>query len=189
MSLDRNLFTLNIVQNEHNPAVQDLVIPSGEQAGEVHYSKEREAGAAYRINLFGALRCHPSSFALTQGDSSCVTDPMSQSMLASAMAPHASSKHKTIELHNPTQIVEFKSTGTLIHKWCFNWEESVGGPSARFSTSVAHFLGYRHAFEWKREECFLIRKPDPAVLVAITKETTGRSKTMTVQILDYNLNR
>jgi hypothetical protein len=144
MSLDRNLFTLNIVQNEQNPAVQDLVIPSGE----VHYSKEREAGASYRINLF---------------------DPMSQSMLASAMAPHASSKHKTIELHNPTQVVEFKSTGTLIHKWCFNWEE--------------------HAFEWKREECFLIRKPDPAVLVAITKETTGRSRTTTVQILDYNLNR
>ncbi|KAN0138061.1 hypothetical protein V8E53_003950 [Lactarius tabidus] len=144
MSLDRNLFTLNIVQNEQNPAVQDLVIPSGE----VHYSKEREAGASYRINLF---------------------DPMSQSMLASAMAPHASSKHKTIELHNPTQVVEFKSTGTLIHKWCFNWEE--------------------HAFEWKREECFLVRKPDPAVLVAITKETTGRSRTTTVQILDYNLNR
>lgn len=144
MSLDRNLFTLNIVQNEQNPAVQDLVNP----LGEVHYSKEREAGALYRINLF---------------------DPMSQSMLASATAPHASSKHKTIELYNPTQVVEFKSTGTLIHKWCFNWEE--------------------HAFEWKRDECFLIRKPDPAVLVAITKDTAGRSRTTTVQILDYNLNR
>ncbi|KAF8266153.1 hypothetical protein EI94DRAFT_1733905 [Lactarius quietus] len=144
MSLDRNLFTLNIVQNGRNPAVQDLVLPSGV----VYYSKEREAGTSYRINLF---------------------DPMSQSMLASATAPHVSSKHKTIELHNPTQIVEFKSTGTLIFKWCFTWEENV--------------------FEWKREECFLIRKPDPAVLVAITKETAGKSRTSTVQILDYNLNR
>jgi hypothetical protein len=185
MSLDRNLFTLNIVQNEQNPAVQDLVNP----LGEVHYSKEREAGALYRINLFGTLRSHSPSFALTQGDSSDATDPMSQSMLASATAPHASSKHKTIELYNPTQVVEFKSTGTLIHKWCFNWEESVSRPFARFPTSIAHFFGRRHAFEWKRDECFLIRKPDPAVLVAITKDTAGRSRTTTVQILDYNLNR
>ncbi|KAH8986878.1 hypothetical protein EDB92DRAFT_1948914 [Lactarius akahatsu] len=144
MSLDRNLFTLNIVPNERDPAVQDLVLPSGV----VHYFKEREAGTSYRINLF---------------------DPMSQSMLASATAPHASSKHKTIELHNPTQVVEFKSTGTLVFKWGFTWEE--------------------HVFEWKREECYLIRKPDPAVLVAITKDTAGKSRTATVQVLDYNLNR
>lgn len=116
---------------------------------------------------------------------------MSQSMLASATAPHVSSKHKTIELHNPTQVVEFKSTGTLVFKWSFAWEESVNDSFARFPTGIAHFLGCRHVFEWKREECFLIRKPDPAVLVAITtkKETAGRSKTATVQILDYNLNR
>lgn len=144
MSLDRNLFTLSIAPNKRDPAIQDLVLPSGV----VHYSKEREAGTLYRINIF---------------------DPMSQSMLASATAPHASSKHKTIELHNPTQVVEFKSTGTLVFKWSFTWEE--------------------HEFEWKREECFLVRKPDPAVLVAITKETAGKSRTATVQILDYNLNR
>lgn len=47
----------------------------------------------------------------------------------------------------------------------------------------------RHEFEWKREECFMIRKPDPAVLVAVTKEPPGRLKTTAVQILDYNLNR
>ena len=47
----------------------------------------------------------------------------------------------------------------------------------------------RHSFEWKREECYLIRKPDPAVLVAITKEVPGRVKSSAVQILDYNLNR
>ena len=47
----------------------------------------------------------------------------------------------------------------------------------------------RHEFEWKREACYLIRKPDPAVMVAITKEPTGKIQTTSVQILDYNLNR
>lgn len=47
----------------------------------------------------------------------------------------------------------------------------------------------RHEFEWKREECFMVRKPDPPVLVAITKEPAGRIKTTSIQILDYNLNR
>jgi len=132
-----NLFTLNIIPNKGNHAVQDLVLPSGV----VHYHREKEEGESYRINLF---------------------DPMSQSLLASAEAPQASSKHKTIELYNPSHIVEFKSTGTLTLRWGFSWEE--------------------HHFEWKKEGCYLIRKPDPAVLVAITKAST-------VQILDYNLNR
>lgn len=35
----------------------------------------------------------------------------------------------------------------------------------------------------------MLRKPDPPVLVAVTKEPTGRLKTSTVQVLDYNLNR
>jgi len=145
MSLDRNLFTLNVVPNESNPAVQDLLLPSGT----VHYHKERESGPSYRINLF---------------------DPMSQSLLASATAPHATNKHKTIELYNPSQVVEFKSTGTLTFKWSFSWEV--------------------HTFEWKRESCYLVRKPDPAVLVAITKEVNhARSKSTSVQILHYNLNR
>jgi len=94
---------------------------------------------------------------------------MSQSLLASATAPQAVSKHKTIELYNPSHVVEFKSTGTLTFRWSFSWEE--------------------HSFEWKREECYLIRKPDPAVLVAITKDIQGRVKSSAVQILDYNLNR
>lgn len=125
MSLDRNLFTLNIVPNERDAAVQDLVHPSGA----VHYSKEREAGTLYRINLFGALSSHLFSLVLTRRNLPDDTDPMSQSMLASATAAHVSSKHKTVELHNPTQVVEFKSTGTLVFKWCFNWEESVSCPS------------------------------------------------------------
>lgn len=116
---------------------------------------------------------------------------MSQSLLASATAPHATSKHKTIELYNPSQVVEFKSTGTLMFRWSFNWEESVSGPLAHSPPlhSLALARTTRHSFEWKREECFLIRKPDPAVLVAITKDVPGKSRTSTIQILDYNLNR
>jgi hypothetical protein len=55
MSLDRNLFTLNIVPNESNNAVQDLVLPTGT----VQYHREREGGQTYRINLFGAPRDLP----------------------------------------------------------------------------------------------------------------------------------
>jgi hypothetical protein len=35
----------------------------------------------------------------------------------------------------------------------------------------------------------MIRKPDPPVMVAVTREPPGRIKTTSVQILDYNLNR
>ena len=48
---------------------------------------------------------------------------------------------------------------------------------------------HSHDFEWKREECYILRKPDPAVLVAVTKEPPGKIQTRAVQILDYNLNR
>lgn len=54
---------------------------------------------------------------------------------------------------------------------------------SRLSASI------RHQFEWKREECFLVRKPDPPVMVAIAKEPPGKIKTKAVQILDYNLGR
>ncbi|KAG5337242.1 hypothetical protein E4T56_gene12529 [Termitomyces sp. T112] len=98
-----------------------------------------------------------------------VYDPISQSLLISATSPNATSKTKILELYNPTILVELKYTGTLSFRWSFNWEE--------------------HNFEWKREECYMLRKPDPPVLVAVTKEPAGRLKTTTVQILDYNLNR
>lgn len=118
--------------------------------------------------------------------SHCRVDPLSQSLLATATAPSATSKHKTIELHNPSKIVELKFTGTLTFKWRFQWEECVH-PFIVDMTLLN--VTARHEFEWKREECFIIRKPDPAVLVAITKEAAGRLKTSTVQILDYNLKR
>ncbi|KIY68379.1 hypothetical protein CYLTODRAFT_374506 [Cylindrobasidium torrendii FP15055 ss-10] len=98
-----------------------------------------------------------------------VYDFMTESLLVKATAPSATSKTKILELYNPTSTVELKYTGTLTFRWSFKWEG--------------------HEFEWKREECYLIRKPDPPVLVAITKEPSGRLKTHTVQLLDYNINR
>uniref|UniRef100_A0A0W0F569 Inhibitor of growth protein N-terminal histone-binding domain-containing protein n=1 Tax=Moniliophthora roreri TaxID=221103 RepID=A0A0W0F569_MONRR len=96
-------------------------------------------------------------------------DFTSESLLVTATAPSVTSKTRTLLLCNPTIAVELKFTGTLTFRWSFKWEE--------------------HEFEWKREECFLVRKPDPPVLVAITKEPPGRLKTSSIQILDYNLNR
>jgi len=145
MSLDKNLFTLLFTPHKDNQNVIDLVDPSGT----VHYRKQRATGSSeYKIEVY---------------------DPMSESLLATATAPSASSKTKTIELYNPTILVEMRHTGTLSFRWSFKWED--------------------HDFEWKREECYMIRKPDPPVIIAVTKEPTGRLKTTSVQILDYNLNR
>ncbi|KAG6910197.1 hypothetical protein DXG01_012332 [Tephrocybe rancida] len=144
MSLDQNLFTLHVTQNKDNPHVIDLIDPSGT----IHYTKHRLPGNEYKVEVY---------------------DPTSQSLLITATAPMATSKAKTLELYNPTILVDLKFTGTLSFRWNFKWEE--------------------HEFEWKREQCFMLRKPDPPVLVAVTKEPAGRLKTTTVQILDYNLNR
>lgn len=130
--------------SQSDPNVIDLIDPSGT----AHYKKHRVPGPMYKMDVY---------------------DPLSEGLLATATAPSASSKHKTIQLHNPEMVVELKYTGTISFKWRFKWED--------------------HEFEWKREECYILRKPDPAVLVAVTKEPPGKIKTSTVQILDYNLNR
>jgi hypothetical protein len=62
-----------------------------------------------------------------------LSDPFSQSLLASATAPSATSKQKTIELHNPSQVLELKYTGTLSFKWRFQWEEYVNRHSCKLS--------------------------------------------------------
>lgn len=139
-------------------------------------------------------------------------EPLYDSLLATVTAPSASSKHKTIELHNPSVPVELKHTGTLYvdlflpHMFDLLTRLQyvpmdiqmgrVRAPAICFLELIARILNVppilvhsRHEFEWKREECFLIRKPDPPVLVAITKEPPGRIKTKAVQILDYNLKR
>ncbi|TFK52060.1 hypothetical protein OE88DRAFT_1658838 [Heliocybe sulcata] len=144
MSLDQNLFTLNLVQRPDNPLIIDLV----DNNGTTHYRKQRVPGTVYKIELL---------------------DPLSESVLSTATAPSPQNKHKTVELYNPNLAIDLKYSGTLSTKWKFKWEE--------------------HEFEWKKEECYIVRKPDPPVLVAITKEPTSRSRTWTVQILDYNINR
>ncbi|KAF8433212.1 hypothetical protein L210DRAFT_3364930, partial [Boletus edulis BED1] len=150
MSLDKNLFTLFVAPNPSYPA--GTVVDLTDGSGTIHYRKRRivsdEQQQVYRIE---------------------VSDPLSEALLASATAPSATSKHKTLELYNPSKVVELKYTGTLTFRWSFKWET--------------------HEFEWKREECFIIRKPDPPVLVAVTKEPPGRIRTASIQILDYNLNR
>ncbi|KAF8647714.1 hypothetical protein AX16_006550 [Volvariella volvacea WC 439] len=147
MSLDQNLFTLVITPSKNDPHVVELVEPSGQ----AHYRKRRLPGSVYKVEVY---------------------DPMTEALLITATAPSASSKTKTLELCNPTMVVELKYTGTISFRWGFKWEE--------------------HEFEWKREECYMLRKPDPPILVALTRDIKeqGRShKTTSVQILDYNLNR
>ncbi|KAI0628208.1 hypothetical protein C8Q77DRAFT_1068400 [Trametes polyzona] len=144
MSLDQNLFTLNVTARPDDRNTIDLIDPNGV----VHYTKRRVPGTEYTIEML---------------------DPLSESVLATVTAPSATSKHKTLQLYNPDLVVELKYTGTIHFKWGFKWED--------------------HEFEWRREECYIIRKPDPAVLVAITKEPPGRLQTRSVQVLDYNLNR
>jgi len=97
-----------------------------------------------------------------------VYEPLSDSLLA-AIGSSSNNKAKVIELFNPNAIIQIKYVGTLSFRWSFQWED--------------------HTFEWKREQCFLIRKPDPPVLVAITKEPPGKIRSTVVQILDYNLMR
>ncbi|KAI0763834.1 hypothetical protein BD413DRAFT_202538 [Trametes elegans] len=144
MSLDQNLFTLNVSPRADDRNVLDLV----DTDGVAHYTKRRLPATEYTIEML---------------------DPLSESVLATVTAPSPTSKHKTLQLYNPDSVVELKYTGTIHFKWSFKWEE--------------------HEFEWRREECYILRKPDPAVLVAITKEPPGRLQTRSIQILDYNLNR
>ncbi|KDQ13076.1 hypothetical protein BOTBODRAFT_133991 [Botryobasidium botryosum FD-172 SS1] len=95
-------------------------------------------------------------------------DPHSESLLATVSATAPTSKQKTIELHNPSAAIQFSFTGKISFKWIFEWED--------------------HTFEWRREECYIQRKPDPPVLVAVTREDK-KAKTAVVQLLDYNIHR
>lgn len=49
MSLDKNLFTLNITPREKEPNVVELIDPSNT----VHYRKERVDGTVYSFNVYG----------------------------------------------------------------------------------------------------------------------------------------
>lgn len=74
-----------------------------------------------------------SSFTLI-GSLMTPIDPLSEALLASATAPSATTKHKTLELYNPSKVVELKYTGTLSFRWSFKWETYV----ARFLSFFAY---------------------------------------------------
>ncbi|GJJ11351.1 hypothetical protein Clacol_005583 [Clathrus columnatus] len=80
-----------------------------------------------------------------------------------------------IDLVEPSGVVHYRKTWVPNDKeaYCFSLRDPLS----------------ENQFDWKREECYMIRKPDPPVLVAVTKEPPGKLKTSTVQILDYNINR
>ncbi len=115
MSLDQNLFTLHFTQNKDNPNVIELVDPSGN----IHYRRHRIPGQTYKIELYGIQLEQYSNMDYTHSD----VDPTSEALLATAASPSSSSKHKTLELCNPTLVIELKYTGTLFFRWSFKWEE------------------------------------------------------------------
>jgi len=49
MSLDQNLFTLNVVPSSEDPDVVDLIDPSGV----VHYRKQKLTGSTYTMHVLG----------------------------------------------------------------------------------------------------------------------------------------
>ncbi|EJU03538.1 hypothetical protein DACRYDRAFT_105696 [Dacryopinax primogenitus] len=97
-----------------------------------------------------------------------IFDPHTDALLCTVAGTNPAAKQKTIELFNPNVTVSFQNTGTLSFKWSFTWEQ--------------------HEFEWKKEACFLIRKPDPPVIVC-SCDAPQTSKRSALQILDYNLQR
>ena len=108
MSLDKNLFTLN-VRPIPGTQVVELVDPNGT----IYYRKERKAGSGsfYQFDVFGELVFLIRS-ELRMSDEHSI-DPLSESMLASVSAPHATSKAKTVSLHNPSVPIELKFSGML----------------------------------------------------------------------------
>lgn len=186
MSLDRNLFTLLL--RSHPPAspeqdvfLVDLVDPGGT----LYYRKHRRAGGEYKAELYGMCPCQRAT--ALKPTTSPVSDPLSGALLAGVTA---TSKHKTIELYNPMQVVSMRSTSWLSFCWSFEWEEYVCvSPVCRcVCVCVLNAPVNRHQFEWHRGECFMLRKPDPPVLVAVT-DPPGRVKAASVQLLHYNLDR
>jgi hypothetical protein len=118
MSLDQNLFTLSLAANKDDPTVTDLV----DGAGVVQYHKQRASDTAeYRMNVYG--RRQDLAIHTYGGLMRACADPISEALLASATAPAATSKAKTIELYNPSSAIELKSVGTIVFRWAFQWEE------------------------------------------------------------------
>jgi len=119
MSLDKNLFTLQFTPSPDDPDLIDLVDPSGV----VHYRKHRVQSATYQINVYGKT-FHPRPIsAVGSFLSLTITDPLSGSLLISGAATNPVSRQKTLELFNPSIVVELKDVGKVSFRWSFRWEE------------------------------------------------------------------
>lgn len=127
MALDQNLFTLNIVPQDENTSL--LFDPMGV----VYYRKERIAGPIYTTHVIGATTIFPTNVFVTDW---CIADPISESTLATVTAPSTTSKHKTIELHNPSVPIQLTFVGTLYVKssWCASWNS--------YHNITGHFDGH-----------------------------------------------
>ncbi|KAG8748407.1 hypothetical protein FRC10_005954 [Ceratobasidium sp. 414] len=160
--LDKNLFTLTIESSKEEAGATDLIDSDGVAVYRRRWGDSKEG--SYAVNIFGRFVGLGKLGPFLRS----IKDPLSDSLLATVTAANATSKNKVIELHNPTIKIDLNFTGRLSFKWEFKWED--------------------HEFEWKKDECYLLRKPDPPVLVAVS-ESEKKNKKAIVQFLDYNLSR
>ena len=107
------------MQNKDDPNIIDLVDTSNNP----YYRKRRVQGTEYKIDVYGTS--FGALCVMIYSNITLLEEPLSESLLASVTAPNATSKVKVIELHNPSQKVELKYTGTLTFKWRFEWEQYV----------------------------------------------------------------
>ena len=117
MSLDQNLFTLHFTPSKEDPHVLNLTDP----LGTIHYRRIRIPGQTYKFELYGMPCLMHTLVLLIMAPR--VSDPGSEALLATSTGLAGSSKHKTLELYNPTTVIELKHTGTLTFRWSFKWEE------------------------------------------------------------------
>jgi hypothetical protein len=112
MTLDKNLFTLNLEPSKIVPGAVDLVDPSGT----VHYRKQWVSNGAgtYLFSLSGvqSIDTHVTSFTELVY-TYLQLEPLSESILATVAAPAPTAKEKSIELHNPSATVRLTFKGTL----------------------------------------------------------------------------
>ena len=191
MSYD--LFSLTFVPRQEDRNIVDLVDPNGT----AYYTKRRVATSEYRIEVYGAsylqvpLTTGAQYWILMTGYRFDIDLQQTPSPKASLpLFPHQAQPAST----KPSSCTTLTPSSSSSPRACCRSSGHSSGKSeysaALFHpTSVQTLTVTRHDFEWKREECFMVRKPDPAVLVAQTKEPPGKLQTRNVQILDYNINR
>lgn len=128
----------------------------------------------------------------------CSVDPLSESLLATMHAQPATEKKKrTMVLHNPTVPVEMTFSGMINFRWQFTWEDHTfefrrngechQQPGDMTLMNIRRSNSYRPPFV----ECYLLRHPDPPVLVTVFdfEKKRDRAEVGLLQLLDYNLER